>query len=78
MTSPALTSAPSATSTFITVASKCDLMATLATACAVPISETVNGTVLRCAEPSSTDTGGRGGAAATFVAAFSPVMAAGR
>ena len=78
-TSPALTSAPSATSTFVTVASKCDLSATLATACAVPISLTVHGTVLRSPAASVTETGGRGGAAGAAAAGgFSPVTAAGR
>ena len=63
-TSPALTSAPSATSTLSTVASKCGRSATLAIACAVPISSIFQGRSLRAAWPTTTDTGGRRPAAA--------------
>src|SRR6202034_3122104 len=75
--SPALTSAPSATETFSTVASKCGRSATLAIACAVPISPTFQGTSLRTAGATCTETGGRGGGASGALAtAGAPVSAA--
>ena len=78
--SPALTEAPSATSTVLTVASKWVRSATDAIAWAVPISSIRHGTSLRAARLTRTDTGGRGaaaGVAAAVAPAGSPVSARG-